>query len=105
MLHERGVFMEIAHRFASNVHARASSTRQQTGCLGAAGQSWCTTPTTADRSTALHVLAAPVAATSEVVTNGVSQYSRNERNANAGIVVGMARNYGGPLASIGTAPS
>jgi uncharacterized FAD-dependent dehydrogenase len=37
-----------------------------------------------------------VAATSEVVTNGVSQYSRNERNANAGIVVGMARNYGDP---------
>ena len=35
-----------------------------------------------------------VAATSEpnrVVTNGMSQYSRNERNANAGIVVGIAR--------------
>ncbi|HMO47262.1 MAG TPA: hypothetical protein PKB14_14670 [Rubrivivax sp.] len=34
-----------------------------------------------------------VAATSEegrVVTNGMSQYSRNERNANAGIVVGLA---------------
>ena len=34
-----------------------------------------------------------VAATSEagrVVTNGMSQYSRNERNANAGIVVGMS---------------
>ncbi len=34
-----------------------------------------------------------VAATSEegcVVTNGMSQYSRNERNANAGIVVGVA---------------
>ena len=33
-----------------------------------------------------------VAATSEVdrvVTNGMSQYSRNERNANAGIVVGV----------------
>ena len=33
-----------------------------------------------------------VAATSEpnrVVTNGISQYSRNERNANAGIVVGI----------------
>ncbi|WP_347563162.1 FAD-dependent protein, partial [Stenotrophomonas maltophilia] len=33
-----------------------------------------------------------VAATSEahrVVTNGMSQYSRNERNANAGIVVGL----------------
>ncbi len=36
-----------------------------------------------------------VAATSEigrVVTNGMSQYSRNERNANAGIVVGIAPN-------------
>jgi uncharacterized FAD-dependent dehydrogenase len=34
-----------------------------------------------------------VAATSEtgrVVTNGMSQYSRNERNANAGMVVGIA---------------
>ena len=34
-----------------------------------------------------------VAATSEprrVVTNGMSQYSRNERNANAGIVVGVS---------------
>ena len=33
-----------------------------------------------------------VAATSEpgrVVTNGMSQYSRNERNANAGMVVGI----------------
>ncbi len=47
-----------------------------------------------------------VAATSEpgrVVTNGMSQYSRNERNANAGIVVGIdpATDYpGGPLAGI-----
>jgi len=46
-----------------------------------------------------------VAATSEpnrVVTNGMSQYSRNERNANAGIVVGIApEDYpGGPLAGI-----
>jgi len=47
-----------------------------------------------------------VAATSEVgrvVTNGMSQYSRNERNANAGIVVGIdpARDYpGGPLAGV-----
>jgi uncharacterized FAD-dependent dehydrogenase len=47
-----------------------------------------------------------VAATSEperVVTNGMSQYSRNERNANAGIVVGIdpARDYpGGALAGI-----
>jgi uncharacterized FAD-dependent dehydrogenase len=47
-----------------------------------------------------------VAATSEpnrVVTNGMSQYSRNERNANAGIVVGINPNEdfpGGPLAGV-----
>ncbi len=47
-----------------------------------------------------------VAATSEpnrVVTNGMSQYSRNERNANAGIVVGInpAEDFpGGPLAGV-----
>ncbi|WP_300451039.1 NAD(P)/FAD-dependent oxidoreductase [Accumulibacter sp.] len=46
-----------------------------------------------------------VAATSEVgrvVTNGMSQYSRNERNANAGLVVGISPlDYpGGPLAGI-----
>ena len=47
-----------------------------------------------------------VAATSEpnrVVTNGMSQYSRNERNANAGIVVGITPEKdfpGGPLAGI-----
>ncbi len=46
-----------------------------------------------------------VAATSErgrVVTNGMSQYSRNERNANAGIVVGItpADYPGGALAGI-----
>jgi uncharacterized FAD-dependent dehydrogenase len=47
-----------------------------------------------------------VAATSEaghVVTNGMSQYSRNERNANSGIVVGVTpEDYpGNPLAGIG----
>ncbi len=46
-----------------------------------------------------------VAATSEtgqVVTNGMSQYSRNERNANAGLVVGISpSDYpGGPLAGL-----
>ncbi|WP_194722974.1 NAD(P)/FAD-dependent oxidoreductase [Noviherbaspirillum malthae] len=51
-----------------------------------------------------------VAATSEperVVTNGMSQYSRNERNANSGIVVGITpddyptdRGAGHPLAGI-----
>ena len=47
-----------------------------------------------------------VAATSEdkrVVTNGMSQYSRNERNANSGIVVGIHPEQdfpGGPLAGV-----
>ena len=47
-----------------------------------------------------------VAATSEpkrVVTNGMSQYSRNEHNANAGIVVGINPEQdfpGGPLAGV-----
>jgi uncharacterized FAD-dependent dehydrogenase len=47
-----------------------------------------------------------VAATSEpgrVVTNGMSQYSRNERNANAGIVVAINPEPdfpGGPLAGV-----
>jgi uncharacterized FAD-dependent dehydrogenase len=46
-----------------------------------------------------------VAATSEaghVVTNGMSQYSRNERNANSGIVVGITpEDYpGNPLAGM-----
>ncbi len=47
-----------------------------------------------------------VAATSEtgrVVTNGMSQYSRNEHNANAGIVVGINPEEdfpGGPLAGV-----
>jgi uncharacterized FAD-dependent dehydrogenase len=47
-----------------------------------------------------------VAATSEagrVVTNGMSQYSRNERNANAGIVVAINPEpdfRGGPLAGL-----
>jgi uncharacterized FAD-dependent dehydrogenase len=47
-----------------------------------------------------------VAASSEagrVVTNGMSQYSRNERNANAGIVVGISPEQdfpGGPLVGL-----
>ena len=47
-----------------------------------------------------------VAATSEagrVVTNGMSQYARNERNANSGIVVGITPEHdypNGPLAGI-----
>ena len=106
MLHARGVFMEpkpfsigfrIEHpqglidsaRFGSNAgnpilgaadyklvhHARGSQGR------GRSVYSFCMCPG-----------GTVVAATSEsnrVVTNGMSQYSRNERNANAGIVVGI----------------
>ena len=50
-----------------------------------------------------------VAATSEpgrVVTNGMSQYSRNERNANAGIVVGITpEDCRAVAAAVGAAPS
>jgi uncharacterized FAD-dependent dehydrogenase len=45
-----------------------------------------------------------VAATSEpgrVVTNGMSQYSRNERNANAGIVVGITPDDYPPMPRVG----
>ena len=107
MLHARGVFMEpkpfsiglrIEHpqglidaaRFGPNAghptlgaadyklvhHARNGKAR------GRAVYSFCMCPG-----------GTVVAATSEpgrVVTNGMSQYSRNERNANAGIVVGIA---------------
>ena len=50
-----------------------------------------------------------VAATSEpgrVVTNGMSQYSRNERNANAGIVVGIEpRDFPDDAAGLSLPPS
>ena len=68
----------------------------------------CTSPAAAGRSVYSFCMCpggTVVAATSEpgrVVTNGMSQYSRNERNANAGIVVGITpEDYpGGPLAGI-----
>ena len=106
MLHQRGVFMEAkpfsmgfriehpqsvidAARFGANAghsvlgaadyklvhHAKGSQGR------GRSVYSFCMCPG-----------GTVVAATSEagrVVTNGMSQYSRNERNANAGIVVGI----------------
>ena len=106
MLHERGVYMEAkpfsigfriehpqsvidAARFGANAgnpilgaadyklvhHAQGSQGR------GRSVYSFCMCPG-----------GTVVAATSEagrVVTNGMSQYSRNERNANAGIVVGI----------------
>ena len=103
MLHERGVFME-AKPFSIGFrieHPQGLIDRARFGSaagnpiLGAADYklvhhakngrsvySFCMCPG-----------GTVVAATSEaerVVTNGMSQYSRNERNANAGIVVGIA---------------
>jgi uncharacterized FAD-dependent dehydrogenase len=103
MLHERGVFME-AKPFSIGFrieHPQGLIDRARLGqhaghpLLGAADYklvhhagngrsvySFCMCPG-----------GTVVAATSEVgrvVTNGMSQYSRNERNANAGIVVGIA---------------
>ena len=103
MLHERGVFMEakpfsvgfrIEHPQSLIDKARFGTSAGH-AILGAADYklvhhasngrsvySFCMCPG-----------GTVVAATSEpgrVVTNGMSQYSRNERNANAGIVVGIA---------------
>ena len=66
--------------------------------------SWCITPPTAAPSSfCMCPGGTVVAATSEpnrVVTNGMSQYSRNERNANAGIVVNVdPADYGGSMAN------
>jgi uncharacterized FAD-dependent dehydrogenase len=115
MLHERGVFME-AKPFSIGFrieHPQGVIDRARWGrhaghpLLGAADYklvhhasngrsvySFCMCPG-----------GTVVAATSEagrVVTNGMSQYSRNERNANAGMVVGItpADYPGGPLAGI-----
>ena len=103
MLHERGVFMEakpfsvgfrIEHpqslidsaRFGANAgHPRLGAADYKLvhhARNGRSVYSFCMCPG-----------GTVVAATSEpgrVVTNGMSQYSRNERNANAGIVVGIA---------------
>ena len=115
MLHERGVFME-AKPFSIGFrieHPQGVIDRARWGrhaghpLLGAADYklvhhasngrsvySFCMCPG-----------GTVVAATSEpgrVVTNGMSQYSRSERNANAGMVVGIEPgDYpGGPLAGI-----
>ncbi|GAC1605153.1 MAG: hypothetical protein NVS3B2_11340 [Ramlibacter sp.] len=115
MLHERGVFME-AKPFSIGFrieHPQGVIDRARWGrhaghpLLGAADYklvhhasngrsvySFCMCPG-----------GTVVAATSEpgrVVTNGMSQYSRNERNANAGMVVGItpADYPGGALAGI-----
>ncbi len=115
MLHDRGVFME-AKPFSIGVrieHPQSLIDRARFGrftghpLLGAADYklvhhakngrsvySFCMCPG-----------GRVVAATSEagrVVTNGMSQYSRSEMNANAGIVVGITpEDYpGGPMAGI-----
>ena len=115
MLHDRGVYMEpkpfslgfrIEHpqgvidrsrfgKFAGHKLLGAADYKVVHHCSnGRAVYSFCMCPG-----------GTVVAATSEpgrVVTNGMSQYSRNERNANAGIVVGITPDDypGGPLAGI-----
>lgn len=115
MLHKRGVYMEakpfslgfrIEHpqglidrsrfgKFAGHKLLGAADYKVVHHCSnGRAVYSFCMCPG-----------GTVVAATSEpgrVVTNGMSQYSRNERNANAGIVVGITPEDfpGGPLAGI-----
>ena len=115
MLHDRGVYMEakpfslgfrIEHpqglidrarfgKFAGHKQLGAADYKVVHHCSnGRAVYSFCMCPG-----------GTVVAATSEpgrVVTNGMSQYSRAERNANAGIVVGITpEDYpGGPLAGI-----
>jgi uncharacterized FAD-dependent dehydrogenase len=115
MLHKRGVYLEakpfslgfrIEHpqglidrtrfgKFAGHKQLGAADYKVVHHCSnGRAVYSFCMCPG-----------GTVVAATSEpgrVVTNGMSQYSRAERNANAGIVVGITpQDYpGGPLAGI-----
>ncbi|MBI0535489.1 NAD(P)/FAD-dependent oxidoreductase [Roseomonas sp. KE2513] len=120
MLHERGVYME-AKPFSIGVrieHPQGMIDRCRFGpqaghpVLGAADYKLvhhCTTPAAEGRAVYSFCMCpggTVVAATSEpgrVVTNGMSQYSRNERNANAGIVVSITpeRDYpGSPIAGI-----
>ena len=115
MLHERGVFME-AKPFSIGFrieHPQGVIDRARWGrhaghpLLGAAD--YKLVHHASNGRTVYSFCMCPggtvVAATSEpqrVVTNGMSQYSRNERNANAGMVVGIdPRDYpGGPLAGV-----
>ncbi len=116
MLHARGVFVEpkpfaigfrIEHpqslidkarlgKYAGHPELGAADYKLvHHACNGRAVYSFCMCPG-----------GTVVAATSEVgrlVTNGMSQYSRNERNANAGIVVGISPEQDfpdGPLAGV-----
>ncbi len=116
MLHDRGVFLE-PKPFSIGVrieHPQSWIDQARFGAcaghpdLGAAAYTLshhCTNQRTV-YSFCMCPGGTVVAATSEpgrVATNGMSQYSRNERNANSGIVVGIdpARDYPGhPLAGI-----
>jgi hypothetical protein len=115
MLHERGVYLE-AKPFSIGVrieHPQSLIDRARFGAsagnplLGAADYKLvhhCTNGRSA-YSFCMCPGGTVVAAASEprrVVTNGMSQYSRNERNANSGIVVGVTpKDYpGGPLAGV-----
>jgi uncharacterized FAD-dependent dehydrogenase len=105
MLHERGVFME-AKPFSIGFrieHPQGVIDRARYGAaaghpiLGAAD--YKLVHHASNKRSVYSFCMCPggtvVAATSEVdrvVTNGMSQYSRNERNANAGIVVGIDPN-------------
>ena len=116
MLHRQGVFIE-AKPFAVGFrieHPQGQIDRARLGKyaghteLGAADYklTWQASNGRAVYSFCMCPGGTVVAATSEagrVVTNGMSQYSRNERNANAGIVVGISpeKDYpGGPLAGM-----
>ncbi|TPG60327.1 NAD(P)/FAD-dependent oxidoreductase [Roseomonas nepalensis] len=120
MLHDRGVYME-AKPFSIGVrieHPQGLIDRCRFGpqaghpILGAADYKLvhhCRTPEAEGRAVYSFCMCpggTVVAAASEpgrLVTNGMSQYSRNERNANAGIVVSITpeRDYpGSPLAGI-----
>ncbi|WP_458094684.1 NAD(P)/FAD-dependent oxidoreductase [Roseomonas sp. WA12] len=120
MLHDRGVFME-AKPFSIGVrieHPQGLIDRCRFGpqaghpVLGAADYKLVhhCSPAVAEGRAVYSFCMCPggtvVAAASEpgrLVTNGMSQYSRNERNANAGIVVSVTpeRDYpGSPLAGI-----
>ena len=115
-LHERGVFLE-AKPFSIGVrieHPQSWIDRARFGpCaghpdLGAAA--YALSHRCANGRTVYSFCMCPggtvVAATSEagrVVTNGMSQYSRNERNANSGLVVGIDPEHdypGHPLAGV-----
>ena len=103
MLYERGVAMQVQAVFG-RLPDRAPAKRDRPRALGPPcgapaawarrTTSWCTTRPMAGRYTASACARVarwwrPPANPERVVTNGMSQYSRAERNANAGMVVGI----------------